>query len=54
MNTIHLKSWKIEGDKVRLTYDDDTEFFVKKADFDRAFGCIISEEKEPIKLDFAI
>ena len=54
MDKIHLKSWKIEGDKVCLTYDDDTEFFVKKTEFDRAFGCIISGEKEPIKRDFAI
>lgn len=51
---LHLKSWKIEGDRVRLTYEDDTEFYVKKTDFDRAFGCIISGEKEPIKNDFSI
>ena len=48
MKAIHLKSWKIEGDRVRLTYEDDTEFYVKKTDFDRAFGCIISGEKEPL------
>ena len=54
MNKIHLKSWKIEGDRVRLTYDDNTEFFVKKTDFDRAFGCIINGEKNSIKHDFAI
>ena len=54
MKAIHLKSWKIEGDRVRLTYEDDTEFYVKKTDFDRAFGCITSGEKEPIKNDFSI
>ena len=54
MKAIHLKSWKIEGDRVRLTYEDDTEFYVKKTDFDRAFGCIISGEKGPIKNDFSI
>ena len=54
MKTIHLKSWKIEGDKVRLIYEDDTEFYVKKTDFDRAFGCIISGEKDSIKSDFSI
>lgn len=52
MKEIHLKTWKIEGNRVRLTYEDDTEFYVWKTDFDRAFGCIISGEKDSIKADF--
>ena len=54
MDKIHLKSWKIEGDRVLLTYDDNSEFSVLKTDFDRAFGCIISGEKDSIKNDFSI
>ena len=54
MDKIHLKSWKIEGDRVLLTYDDNTEFYVLKTDFDRAFGCIISGGKDSIKNDFSI
>lgn len=55
MNGIHLKMWKAEGeDKIRLTYEDGTELFVKKSDFDRAFGAIISAEKSDIERDFAI
>ena len=54
MREIHLRSWKIEGDKVRLIYADNTGFYVSKKDFDRAFGCIISGEKEAIRRDFAI
>lgn len=51
---IYLKKWKIEGDKVKLTYEDDTVVFVSKVDFDRAFGCICSAPKADIVRDFAI
>ena len=54
MEKNYLKSWKIEGDKVLLTYDDNTEFYFLKTDFDRTFGCIISGEKDSIKSDFSI
>ncbi len=54
MEAIHLKSWKIEGERVRLTYEDGTEVYAKKTDFDRASGCIISGDKESIKNDFSI
>ena len=54
MKGIHLKSWKIERDRVHLIYEDDTDFYVKKSDFDRAFGCIVSGEKNTIKNDFSI
>ena len=43
---IYLSAWVPEGeDKVKLIYSDDEIVFVKKADFDRAFGAIISAEK---------
>lgn len=51
---VYLENWKIEGDKVRLTYKDGTDTFVKKTDFDRAFGCIVSAPKSDIVRDFAI
>ena len=35
MKDIHLKAWKIEDDRVRLSYEDGSEFFVRKSDFDR-------------------
>ena len=54
MSVVHLQAWKIEGDRVQLTYADNTGFYVSKKDFDRAFGCIISGEKEVIQRDFAI
>ena len=54
MKTIHLKSWKIDGDRVLLTYDDNTEFYILKTDFDRAFGCIVNGERDSIKNDFSI
>ena len=54
MKAIHLKAWKIEDDRVRLSYEDNSEFFVQKSDFDRAFGCIVSGAKDAIRRDFAI
>ena len=50
----YLGKWNIEGDKVRLTYKDGTDIFVKKTDFNRAFGCIVSAPKSDIVRDFAI
>ena len=35
-------------------YEDDTDFYVRKSDFDRAFGCIVSGEKNAIINDFSI
>lgn len=54
MANIHMKDWKIEGDKAVLYYEDGTKLFVNKTDFDRAFGCIISATKAEIERDFAI
>ena len=51
---IHLREWAVTGDQVRLLYEDETEVFIRKSDFDRAFGCIVSGKKEDIFRDFAI
>ena len=54
MADIYLKDWNILGDKAHLLYDDGTELLVKKADFNRAFGCIVSATKAAVTRDFAI
>ena len=54
MKTVHLKNWSEAGNKIRLSYEDGTEFYVSRNDFNRAFGCIISGAKDDIKRDFAI
>ncbi len=54
MKDIILKKWEIENDRVRLSYSDGTEFYVKKKDFNRAFGTILNNSKEDIKRDFEI
>ncbi len=53
-DSIHLKKWNYEGDKVKLEYQDESIVYVKKIDFDRAFGCIVSAAKSEIVRDFAI
>lgn len=54
-NRIHLKDWTLlSPEKIKLTYEDDSVLYVKKRDFDRAFGAIISADKESVKRDFAI
>ena len=54
MADIYLKDWNILGDKAHLLYDDGTELLVKKSDFNRAFGCIVSATKAAVTRDFAI
>lgn len=54
MKDVCLKNWNYAGEKVRLAYDDGSEVFVSKADFNRAFGCIVSAPKSAIVRDFAI
>jgi len=54
MKENRLSCWYAEGDKVRLVYEDSTELYVTKEDFDRAFGCIISLSKEEVIRDFAV
>ena len=51
---VHLKKWKIKGDKVKLTYGFLSSFYVSKKDFDRAFGPIVSEDMSVVKRDFKI
>ncbi len=51
---VYLHEWSIAGDKAKLEYEDKTVLFVKKDDFDRAFGCIICLTKEEVQQNFAI
>lgn len=52
---IYLSAWAYDGkDKVKLTYSDDEVVLIKRTDFDRAFGPIISAEKDDIIRDYAI
>lgn len=51
---ITVKEWQIEGEKVKLTFSDGTNTYVKKADFDRYFGAIVSADKDDVVRDFAI
>lgn len=51
---VYLKEWNYDGDKVKLEYKDNSIVYVKRSDFDRAFGCIVSASKDVIIRDFAI
>lgn len=51
---ICVKEWKHDGERTRLVFSDGEVVFVKKTDFDRAFGCIVSAEKHEVIRDFAI
>ena len=44
-NRIYLADWSIDGDRVKLVYSDEDIIYVKKVDFDRAFGAIFNAEK---------
>ena len=54
MKDIFLKEWSYAGENIRLVYEDGSELFVSKVDFDRAFGCIVSASKSAVEKDFAI
>ena len=54
MKDVSLRKWNNEGGRVQLVYEDDTEVYVSKEDFDRAFGCIVSAPKNDVIRDFAI
>ena len=52
---ICVKEWKHEdAERTRLVFSDGEVVFVKKTDFDRAFGTIVSAEKHEVIRDFAI
>lgn len=54
-NNIYLKNWNLENDgRVKLTYRDGAVLYVKKTDFDRAFGPIVSATKDVVAREFAI
>ena len=50
----YLTKWERNGERIRLEFLDGSILYVKKQDFDRAFGCIISLTKEQVQADFAI
>ena len=51
---ICLVDAKHEGDRVKLVWSDETEFYVTKDDYERATGPIICGDKKDIYRDFAI
>ncbi len=54
-NKIYLDNWKpMDNGTVKLTYKDGDEVYVQKTDFDRAFGAIVSTDKDAIVRDFAM
>ena len=50
----YLTNWERNGESIRLEFLDGSILYVKKQDFDRAFGCIINLTKEQVQADFAI
>lgn len=50
----YLTKWERNGERIRLEFLDGSILYVKKQDFDRAFGCIINLTKEQVQADFAI
>ena len=50
----YLSKWERNGERIRLEFLDGSILYVKKQDFDRAFGCIINLTKEQVQADFAI
>lgn len=50
----YLTKWARNGERIQLEFLDGSILYVKKQDFDRAFGCIISLTKEQVQADFAI
>ena len=50
----YLTRWTRKGERIQLEFLDGSILYVKKQDFDRAFGCIINLTKEQVQADFAI
>ena len=50
----YLTKWERNGERIRLEFLDGSILYVKKQDFDRAFGCIINLTKEQVQADFEI
>ncbi len=51
---IQLKEWQFDGVYVKLTYEEDSVLYVRRKDFNRAFGCIIGLTKRQCERDFAV
>lgn len=55
VDRVYLSAWTVEGEnRVKLVYSDNEVVFVKKDDFNRAFGAIVNAEKHEVIRDFAI
>lgn len=50
----YLTKWERAGDRIKLDFLDGTILYISKADFDRAFGCIINLTKDEVEENFAI
>lgn len=54
MSSVYLVSWRQVGFLIELEYSDGEKFLVFKADFERAFGPIVSGSKDDIRRDFSL
>lgn len=51
---IKLKDWQYEGNRVKLTYYDDSVLFVDKRKFNTSTGAILNASKDVAKDEFAL
>lgn len=54
MDMSKIEKWEIKGEFAYLTYSDNDTVKVKKEDFNRAFGAIVSASKDAVVRDFAV
>lgn len=52
MSGIYLEEWFLDGDRVGLIYSDTDIVYIKKSDWDRAFGPIVSACKSDVIRDY--
>lgn len=50
----YLTKWERAGDRIKMDFLDGTILYIRKTDFDRAFGCIINLTKDEVEENFAI
>ena len=51
---VYLSVWSFAGDKVKLTYEDGTVFYVDKKDFNDSFGFVVNADKDVVKRTFRL
>lgn len=52
---VFVSNWElVDEEKVKLTFDDGDIVYVRKDDFNRAFGAILGADKEAVIRDFGI